>query len=444
MLVWTCTPVVTQVIKKFDLAVEVVGEAGGETFSKHNKWVYGARKCALQEDHAWVSQRNTKQDDKVLDTRRQVANGIKETLVGGLTANLIDLALGSAISKQDPLLGPKVSQQTMVAERNVLSITTNNHTPVRMRGLADTINLVVNEKLEEEEEEVSSAANVVENRCTHELVRISAETVDQVVVVKHVNHGDLCDGLGERATAEPFAVVVEHVSVDAIADFVGQRVSHTLLRVGLVVPVLHLGLTDELVTVDLITAANEGMVWLGGVRLEQVVPERVGAVEIGLVDAGTEAVATVTSPSEVLRLGGKEEGVSSHTLDSLGLRGGMRLAIDRVVHSELVISQRNLDLETPESERALSAVVLVELDGLRLLARVVLRDSGGAICGGCREGRSFLPPELHVGCDRVVTGSILGDDHGKSMVDVLVEIDGVISEHRPRLDVESRHLCRIL
>lgn len=351
----------------------------------------------------------------MLDARWQGTDSVKETLVGGFTADLVDLAFGSAIGKQDPLLRAKVAEQTVVAEGNVATVATDDDTLVGVRSLANTVDLVVDEKLEEEEEEVSSSTDMVEYGCAHEFVRVSTESVDEIVVVEHVDHRHLSDRLGERPATEPLAVVVEHVSVNAGRDFGGEGRSHSLLAVKLV-PFLHLGLAYKLVAVDLITTANDSMVRLRGMSLEHVIPEWIGTVELGLVHTGTETVAAVTGPSEVLGLGRNEEGVAGQAFDGLGLGVGVRLAINRVVDCKLMVGQGDLDLETPEGERALNALVLVELDGLGLLVRVVFGDGGRAICSGSRDGGSVLPSELKGGCDRVVAGSILGNDHSVSMI----------------------------
>ncbi len=54
----------------------------------------------------------------------KATDSVKETLVGGFTADLVDLAFGSAIGKQDPLLRAKVAEQTVVAEGNVATVAT--------------------------------------------------------------------------------------------------------------------------------------------------------------------------------------------------------------------------------------------------------------------------------------------------------------------------------
>ncbi|KAI3483435.1 hypothetical protein L1887_53662 [Cichorium endivia] len=439
VLVRTRTPVVAQIIQQLHLPVKVVGEARREALGKHDERVHGAAQRALEEDHAWIRQRHTEQHDQMLHARRHGAHRRKQPRVRLLGADLVDLALRAAVDQQDPLLGSEVGEQAVVLERNVHALGTDEHAPLRVGRLAEAVDVVVDKQLEEEEEEVAARADVVEDGGAHELVRIRAEAVDEVVVVEHVDHGHLRDGLGERAAAEPLAVVVKHVAVDARADFVGEGHGHALLGVALVVPLLHLGLAHELVAVDLIAATDDGVVGLGGVRLEQVVPQRVGTVELGLVDAGAEAVAAVSGPAEVLRLGGHEEGVSGEALDRLGLRVGVSLAVDRIVHGELVVGHGDLDLEAPKGERALGAVVLVQLDGLRRGMRVVLGHGGGAIRGGRRDGRGVLPAQLHCRHDRVVAGGILGDDHGECMVEVVAHVDRVVAEHGPRAHVERRH-----
>ena len=247
----------------------------------------------------------------MLDTRWQFANSIKQTLVGDLAADLVKLALRTAVGQQDPLFGSKVREQTVVLEGDVDTVATNEHALAGVRRLADTVHLVVDKQLEEEKVKVATSSDVVEDGCTHKVVRVGTEAVDEVVVVEHVDHGDLCDGLSKGSTAEPLAVVVEHVAIDAGANLVGERHSHAFLCIALVVPLLHLGLPHERIAVDLVATTDDGVVWLSSMRLEQIVPERVGAVELSLVDTRAETIAAVTSPSEVVRLGGNEEGVAS-------------------------------------------------------------------------------------------------------------------------------------
>lgn len=375
----------------------------------------------------------------MLDTRWQFANSIKQTLVGDLAADLVKLALRTAVGQQDPLFGSKVREQTVVLEGDVDTVATNEHALVGVRRLADTVHLVVDKQLEEEKVKVTTSSDVVEDGCTHKVVRVGTEAVDEVVVVEHVDHGDLCDGLSKGSTAEPLAVVVEHVAIDAGANLVGERHSHAFLCIALVVPLLHLGLPHERIAVDLVATTDDGVVWLSSMRLEQIVPERVGAVELSLVDTRAETIAAVTSPSEVVRLGGNEEGVASHALDGFGLRIGVRFAVNRVVNRQLAIGQGNLNFEAPKGKRALLTLVLVELDGLRVVVRVGFGDGGGTI-GSRRDTGSILPSILKGGGEIVVTGGIFGDNHGVGMVNTCAKIDVIVSEHRPRFDVERRHL----
>ena len=55
---------------------------------------------------------------------------------------------------------------------------------------------------------------------------------------------------------------------------------------------------------------------------------------------------------------------------------------------------------------------------------------------------AFCHRSWRVGGDRVVTCGILGDDHSIGMVDALCDVDGIVPEHGPRLDVEGSHFWR--
>lgn len=148
----------------------------------------------------------------------------------------------------------------MVWMRNVCPWTSDYQSFVRMRPgwVMHTVKVVINEELEEQEPEVPSRADMVEDGRPLGLIVVRSKTVYQVVIVAHIELWDesICntklaaseqsdimatDKMQNSATVPASAVnqnVRKVVPVDGKFDLIGERHLHFLLRRGLGDPVL--------------------------------------------------------------------------------------------------------------------------------------------------------------------------------------------------------------
>lgn len=103
-------------------------------------------------------------------------------------------------------------------------------------------------------------------------------------------------------------VVVKVVLFNGILFVVGELGGDTLLLIQLQ-PCLHFDSVQDFVIVNLVTTSDQGVEGLGIVRGEEIVPKRVGTLEVllGILDIGGESVARVEGPVEGLIQGRDEE-----------------------------------------------------------------------------------------------------------------------------------------
>lgn len=129
------------------------------------------------------------------------------------------------------------------------------------------------------------------------LGRVGAIAVDDIVVVPGVDRGDERESLGVGARGEMLHIVLKVVLLDRIPLLVVEFERDTFIAVHLK-PFDHLGHLEHIVVVDLVSASNHGVEGLLIMGRQQIVPKRVGAMEItlGICNIGGEAVAGVEGP----------------------------------------------------------------------------------------------------------------------------------------------------
>lgn len=156
---------------------------------------------------------------------------------------------------------------------------------MRSRSRVDAIDLIVDEQLEDQEPEISSASDEGEDICSLSLVVVRAKTIDQVVVVEHVHHRNGRVGSTESIRPEDLAVMVEVESVDTVLHLWRQGMIDLLLPIWRVDPGLQFWLSSDGIAVDLVTTANHAVVRLLVVLEQQVLPDwvvsrRIVALEV--------------------------------------------------------------------------------------------------------------------------------------------------------------------
>lgn len=129
------------------------------------------------------------------------------------------------------------------------------------------------------------------------LGRVRAVSVQDIVVIPGVNGGNQRQGLGVGAGGEVLDVVVKVVLLNSITLLSVKLGGGSLLLV-LGQPLDHLGGGKDIIVVDLVSSSDHGVEGLGVVGIQEIVPERVGTVEVGLgiLNIRGEAVAGVEGP----------------------------------------------------------------------------------------------------------------------------------------------------
>lgn len=140
------------------------------------------------------------------------------------------------------------------------------------------------------------------------LGRVRTVSIQDIVVIPGVDGGNQGQGLGVGAGGEVLDVVVKVVLLNSITLLSVKLGGGSLLLV-LGQPLDHLGGSEDIVVVDLVSSSDHGVEGLGVVGIHEIVPERVGTVEVGLgiLNIRGEAVAGVEGPVEGLVQGGSEE-----------------------------------------------------------------------------------------------------------------------------------------
>lgn len=154
------------------------------------------------------------------------------------------------------------------------------------------------------------------------LGRVGAVSVQDIVVIPRVDRGNQRQGLRVGAGGEVLAVVVKVVLLNGVTLLSVKLGGGSLLLV-LGQPLDHLGGGEDVVVVDLVSSSDHGVEGLGVVSSQEIVPQRVGTVKVGLgvLDIRGEAVAGVEGPVVGLVQGGNEEVPSLGGIDAAALLG---------------------------------------------------------------------------------------------------------------------------
>jgi hypothetical protein len=222
----------------------------------------------------------TQQHDQLLRRGRQVVQQRKQRVVGILGTDLVQSPLGSTVDHAHGDAGSHVADLRVVRVRNVLSGSTDDHALDRVRSGSpvDSVDRVVTEDLEDEVPEIPSTSDIVEDGCSHGLVLVGTESINEIVVVQHVHHRDRRVGLGECTASEHLAVMAanervrseiqtqcqpisqlysrEVVSVDGKLDLIRDLHGHLFVLVALVDPIMQLGLQGQRVAIKLISTSD--------------------------------------------------------------------------------------------------------------------------------------------------------------------------------------------
>lgn len=213
--------------------------------------------------------------------------------------------------------------------------------------------------LEEQVVLVSYTTNTSENSTSHEVISITAETINNVVVVPDIKLRNLTVGEGKGLGSVPADVVVEVVFVTLCAELFVEREMSSLVRRTNVSPGSQRTVNSDTVVVDLVTTTNHDVERLLLMHAQDIVPE--GASRPG-VSVGTdgEAIARVKHDSHRVGLGGDVERLGTRSDGLLGI--DIFGAGDSVLPLGLLSQEWHLDVEAPESALG----VLVQLDTVNL------------------------------------------------------------------------------
>ncbi|KAI6764540.1 hypothetical protein HG530_008329 [Fusarium avenaceum] len=169
------------------------------------------------------------------------------------------------------------------------------------------------------------------------VVRIRSISVKNVMVIPHIDHGDLRACKTEQPLGEPHAISLK-VEVLQLSLHVRSESGSVLMdRVANVKPLFEEAtFFRDTVVVDLVTTTNHKMERSALVVVEHIAPHGVGAAQLIRLHAHAEAVAAVEHHVHRLGLSGYPETCS-------------RSAVDAIRDALLLITELNLDIEAPES-----------------------------------------------------------------------------------------------
>lgn len=266
-----------------------------------------------------------------------VVAAVHELLPRVGSQHLVSRALGAAVDSQQGEPAAERHEEAAAALGDV-GARVQAEGPAGLRGFGLGRHALVLEQHVVLEGDVSQAR---EDGRGHEVVRVRAEAVDDVVVVVHVDHGDLRVGHAEEALGEPHAVALQIKGLELVLQ---------LRREGRVVLVYRVadgqplpedgGLVHDDVVVDLVAAPDHDVEGPRLVRVEHVAPQRVGPAELVGRHAQAEAVAAV-----------------EHDVHGLATcwypEARRRPAVDAVRDALLLVEKLHLDVEAPEREPAL-------------------------------------------------------------------------------------------